>query len=68
MFRSIWRRLSALLRRDRLARELDEELHEHYAALHQQLEDEGLSARDAGWWRGCAWAAPRRSASALRVD
>ena len=65
MFRSIWHRFSALLTRDRLARELDEELQEHYAALRQQLEHEGLSARAA---RGLAHQFPASPHHRTRTD
>jgi putative ABC transport system permease protein len=47
MLGSIWRRLLTLLRRDRLARELDEELQGHHDALCQALEDEGHAPADA---------------------
>lgn len=44
---SIWRRLTTVFRRDRLARELDEEIQDHYEALKQELEADGHSPADA---------------------
>jgi putative ABC transport system permease protein len=47
MFGAIWRRLGRLLGRERLARELDEEIRGHYDELRQAFEDEGQSPADA---------------------
>jgi putative ABC transport system permease protein len=47
MFRSLWWRLSSLVRRRRLTHELDEELHGHYEELRRTLEDEGQSPTEA---------------------
>jgi putative ABC transport system permease protein len=41
------RRLLGTFRRDRLARELDEEIQAHFEALRQDLEDDGHAPRDA---------------------
>jgi putative ABC transport system permease protein len=44
---SIWRRLAALLRRDRLARDLEEEIRGHYDDLRQSFGDAGHSPDEA---------------------
>jgi putative ABC transport system permease protein len=41
------RRIVGVFRRDRLARELDEEIQAHFDALRQELEDEGHSTSEA---------------------